>query len=318
MSMINNAHPGSSLVLLSLIDRVLLRQNKPVSRTELLEVLRPELLPRLSPKKKNYVDNADDSDDADGTAMKRFEWNLDFWIKEGLWLQDDADMISMPSDAIVRNLPNRVLELIIGNAKPQTDQAILDEKNTEPFFRAMTCLLVQQGYTFMGGEVVLPGKNGNAQKAVNRWLPGERSLNLSNELPPFLQYGDFLGFLEPFGAGYIVDPTRAIEPYLKTVFASENKLSLRVFIERLAEQIPLLDGGRFRRLLEPLMQDLGWHPREVHQVSPSLSHALVRLESASRLRLDKASDDTSSMQLQLPEGKHRFVSEVVYLSEVSA
>ncbi|MFK0093549.1 protein DpdG [Pseudomonas sp. NPDC090592] len=313
--MINNAHPGSSLVLLSLIDRVLLRKNKPVSRAELLGILRPEMLPKLSPKRKK---DADDADDADGTAMRRFEWNLDFWIKEGLWLKDDDTMISVSSEATERNLPKRVLELLIANARSQTDQAILDDKNTEPFFRAMTCLLVQQGYTFMGGETVLPGKNGNAQKAVNRWLPGERGLNLSNELPTFLQYGDFLGFLEPFGAGYIVDPTRAIEPHLQTVFGSDNKLSLRIFIERLAEQIPLLDGGRYRRLLEPLMQELGWHPREVHQVSPSLSHALVRLESAFRLRFDKASDDTSSMQLQLPEGKHRFVSEVVYLSEVNA
>lgn len=317
MSMINNAHPGSSLVLVSLIDRVLLRKSKPAPRAELLEVLRPELLPKLSPKKKKD-DEVDEVDDADGTAMKRFEWNLDFWLKEGLWLQDDSGMISVSSGATERNLPERILELIIGNTRAQTDQAILDDKNTEPFFRAMTCLLVQQGYTFMGGELVLPGKNGSAQKAVNRWLPGERSLNLSNELPTFLQYGDFLGFLEPFGAGYIVDPTRAIEPYLKAVFASESKLPLQIFIDRLAEKIPLVDGGRFRRLLEPMMEELGWSPREVHQVSPSLSHALVRLESAFRLRLDKASDDTSSMQLQLPEGKHRFVSEVVYLSEVNA
>jgi hypothetical protein len=239
-------------------------------------------------------------------------------IKEGLWIINDDGMISVSLEAKDRNLPERVLWLIIDNARSQTDQAILDEKNTEPFFRAMTCLLVQQGYTFMGGEILLPGKNGNAQKAVNRWLPDERGLNLSNELATFLQYGDYLGFLEPFGEGYIVDPTRAIEPYLKVVFDSEKKLPLRVFIERLAEKIPLLDGGRFRRLLEPLMEGLGWHTREVYKVSPSLSHALLRLESSFRLRFDKASDDTSSMQLQLPEGKHRFVSEVVYLSEVNA
>jgi hypothetical protein len=72
MSMINNAHPGSSLVLLNLIDRVLIRKSKPVSRTELLEHLRPELLPKLSPKKKKEVNDLDDADDADGTAMRRF------------------------------------------------------------------------------------------------------------------------------------------------------------------------------------------------------------------------------------------------------
>lgn len=300
MSMVNNAHPGSSLVLLNLIDRALVRKGKPISRVDVLETLRPEFLPKSE------------------NAQKRFEWNLDFWLKEGLWLQDGTDAISVPEGATDRNLAHRVLRLIVDNSKKNTDQELLDHKRVEPFFRAMTCLLVQQSYTFMGGEVVLPGTNGNAQEAVNRWLPGERGLNLTNELPIFLQYGDFFGFLEPFGAGYIVDPTRAIEPFLESLFTVEKRLPVRVFIERLAEQIPLLDGGRFRCLLEPLMQELGWHPREAHCVSPALSHALVRLESSFRLRYEKASDDTSSMQLQLPGRVPRFVSEVFYTPMVTA
>jgi hypothetical protein len=299
MSMVNNAHPGSSLVLLNLIDRALVRKGKSISRSEILETFRPDQLPKTE------------------NAKWRFEGNLDFWLKEGLWLQDDTNMISVPGGANDRNLAQRVLALIIGNTKESTDQALLDEKRVEPFLRAMTCLLAQQSYTFMGGDVVSPGINGNAQEAVNNWLPGERGLNLSNELSIFLQYGDFLGFLEPFGSGYFVDPTRAIEPYLEGAFAGEEKLPLKVFIERLAAQIPLLDGGRFRSLLEPSMQELGWHPREAHQVSPALSHALLRLEGAFRLRLDKASDDTFSMQLQLPNGVFRLVSEVVYVPEVT-
>lgn len=300
MSMVNNANAGSSLVLLNLIDRVLVRKGKPISRVDILEILRPDFLPKSE------------------TAQKRFEWNLDFWIEEGLWLQDEAGAISVPEGATDRNLAHRVLALIIQNSRNVADKTILDDKRVEPFFRAMTCLLVQQGYTFMGGEVVLPGINGNAQEAVNRWLPGERSLNLSNELSTFLQYGDFLGFLEPFRGGYIVDPTRAIEPFIESLFAVEKKMSLRVFIERLSVKIPLLDGGRFRCLLEPLMQELGWHPRESHHVSPALSHALVRLESSFRLRLEKASDDVSSMELQLPGGVRRSVSEVVYVPVVVA
>ncbi|MDV5100035.1 protein DpdG [Pseudomonas sp. LSJ-87] len=300
MSMVNNANPGGSLVLLNLIDRALVRKGKAISRIDVLEVFRPESLPKSE------------------NARKRFESNLDFWLREGLWLQDEGGTISVPEDATDRNLAHRVLKVIISNARKNTDQALLDGKRVEPFFRAMTCLLAQQAYTFMGGEVVLPGTNGNAQEAVNRWLPGEKALNLTNELSTFLQYGDFLGFLEPFDAGYIVDPTRAIEPFLESLFAVENKLPLKVFIERLAKKIPLLDGGHFRCLLEPLMQELGWHPREDHHVSPALSHALVRLESSFRLRFEKASDDASSMELQLPGGVPRFVSDVIYVPVVMA
>jgi hypothetical protein len=299
MSMVNNASPGSSLSLLHLIDRVLLRKGKPVSRTEILETLRPVCLPKSV------------------NAEWRFEKNLDFWIKEGLWTEDESEIITVPVDATDKNLAHRVLTLIVSNAKETTDSSILDGTRVEPFFRAMTCLLSQKAYTFMGGEVVEPGKNGNAQEAVNKWLPGDRGLNISNELPIFLQYGDFLGFLEPFNSGYLVDPTRAIEPNLKSVFSGESKLPLKIFIARLSELVPLLDSGRFRILLEPLMQGLGWHPKEINQVSPALSHALVRLESSFQLRFDKASDDKNSMQLQLPGSVIRDIGDVHYVAEVT-
>lgn len=296
MSIVNNASAGSSLSLLHLIDRVLLRKGKPVSRTEILELLRPEFLPK-----------------SDG-AKRRFDENLKFWIKEGIWAEDESGIITVSEEATEKNLAPRILTLMVRNSKDTTDSSILDGTRVEPFFRAMTCLLAQQAYTFMGGEVLEPGKY---EEAVNKWLPGGRGLNLTNELTVFLQYGKFLGFLEPFGVGYIVDPTRAIEPNLKSVFSGESKLPLKLFIARLSELVPLLDSGRFRILLEPLMQDLGWHPRENNQVSPALSHALVRLESSFQLRFDKASDDTDSMQLQLPGGKIRDVGDVHYVVEVT-
>lgn len=299
MSMVNNANPGSSLSLLHLIDRVLLRKDRCMSRSEVLEILRPDLLPK-----------------SDG-AKKRFEENLGFWLKEGLWSEDDNGMISAPVGATEKNLPVRVLALIIANSRNSSDQTILDDKRVEPFFRAMTCLLAQHAYTFMGKSIVESGKYGNAQEAVNNWLPGDRGLNLSNELTVFLQYGDFLGFLEPFNSGYIVDPTRAIEPYLEVVFGGEEKLSLMKFVGRLSKEVPLLDGGRFRNLLEPLMQELGWYPQEKNRVSPALSHALVRLENNFRLRLDKASDDGNSMRLELPDGGVRYVGDIFYVPEVA-
>ncbi len=293
MSMVNNAHPGSSLILLNLIDRVLVRKGKPVARAEFLETLRPDLLPKSE------------------TGAKRFESNLDFWLEEGLWLQDSEGMIHSPLQAGEQSLASRVLELIIKNAVKGPDSAILDGTRTEPFFRAMTCLLAQRRYTFMGGDSV---SSANAAEAVNSHLPG-RGLNETNELSTFLAYGDFLGFLEPFGKGYIVDPTLAIQPYLERIFEGERVLAVRVFLERLGEYLPLLDGGCYRRLLEPYMED--WQSDASHEISAALSHALVRLESLFRLRLEKSSDDSSSMRLLLPNGVQRSVSEIHYRNEVA-
>lgn len=292
MSMVNNAHPGSSLILLNLIDRVLVRKGEPVARAELLDTLRPDLLPKSE------------------TGAKRFESNLDFWLEEGLWLQDSEGVIFLPPQARNQSLASRVLELIIKNAVKGPGSAILDGTRNEPFFRAMTCLLAQRRYTFMGGDSV---SSVNAAEAVNSHLPG-RGLNESNELSTFLAYGDFLGFLEPFGKGYLVDPTRAIEPYLERIFEGERALAVRIFVERLGECLPLLDGGRYRRLLEPYMAD--WQSDASHEISAALSHALVRLESLFRLRLEKSSDDSSSMRLLLPNGVQRSVSEIQYRNEV--
>jgi len=293
MSMVNNAHPGSSLILLNLIDRALVRRGKPIARAELLETLRPELLPKSE------------------TGAKRFESNLDFWLEEGLWLQDSEGMIFAPPQASENDLPSRVLQLLIDNAATRSESAILDGTRTEPFLRAMTCLLAQRRYTFMGGESV---SSFNAAEAVNSHLPG-RELNESNEPSAFLAYGEVLGFLEPFGKGYIVDPTLAIEPYLERIFEGGRVLPFRVFVERLGEYLPLLDEGGYRRLLEPCMEN--WKPDAPYEVSAALSHALVRLESLFRLRLEKSSDDSLSMRLLLPNGVQRSVGEIQYRTEVA-
>lgn len=295
MSIINNASPGNSLNILNLVDRVLLRKGKTISRIEVFNLLRPENLPEK--------DN----------AKWRFEKNLDFWIKEGLWVQDENEFISLPKDSAERKLPYRLLDIIIKNLNKAPDQSILDDKKTEPFIRAMTCLLAQRTYTFAGGNKLKSGKHGNGQEAINKWLPGERGVNESNELSSFLQLGFFLGFLEPLGSGYIVDPTRAIQPYLKEIFHDDKNLPIKVFINRLAEFIPLLDGGRFRCLIEPLMKDLGWAADSEGYVSASLSHTLMRLENSFVIELKKSSDTEGSMQLQLPSNEAiKYVSHVVY------
>lgn len=295
MSIINNAHPGSSLNILNLVDRILWRRNKPIARTELLDLLKPENLPKS--------DN----------ASWRFEKNLDFWIKEGLWHKDEAELISLSKGSTDSKLPHRVLDLIVRNLNQASDASILDDKRTEPFIRAMTCLLIQRTYTFAGGGSVVSGKNGNGQEAINKWLPGERGINETNELSSFLQLGFFLGFLEPLGSGYIVDPTSAIQPYLKEIFHDKKDLPIKVFIGRLAEKIPLLDGGRFWNLIEPLMKELGWASDSDEYVSASLSHALVRLENSFVLDFKKESDAKDSMQLQLSSSKAiEYVSHVIY------
>lgn len=291
MSIVNNAHPGSSLVLLNLIDRYLLAKGKPVPRAEMSATLRPDNLP--------LTENAE----------KRFEWNLNFWIEEGVWAMREDGAISPSANPPHKDLPSRVLAQIISNTTTIADDQILEGSRTEPFLRAITSLLPQRAFTFLGGKTV---GLGNAAEVVNNFLPGKK-LNESNELSGFLAYADFLGFLEPVEKAYVVDPTRAIKAYLPAIFSGESRLPIKTVVERLGVYLPMLDGGRYRRLIEPLME--GFEFDEPYEMSAALSHALVRLESSFQIRLERPSDDSEALYLQLPGLAQRSVGEVHYISQ---
>ncbi|SEI52010.1 protein DpdG [Paraburkholderia diazotrophica] len=291
MSIVNNAHPGSSLVLLNLIDRYLLARGKPVSRVEMLTTLRPDNLP--------LTENAE----------KRFEWNLNFWLEQGLWATSEDGAISLVPNPQHQDLPTRLLAKIVSNTSTFKDDEILEGSRTEPFLRAITSLLPQRAFTFLGGKTL---GSSNAAEVVNNFLPGKK-LNETNELSGFLAFADFLGFLEPVEKAYVIDPTRAIKPYLPTIFSDEGRLPIKTVVERLGVYLPMLDGGRYRRLIEPLME--GFEFDEPYEISAALSHALVRLESSFQIRLERPSDDSTSLNLQLPGQAQRSVGEVHYISQ---
>jgi hypothetical protein len=291
MSIINNAHPGSSVRLLNLIDRVISRrEGKPISREELIEVCRPESLPGTD------------------TAAKRFEWNLNFWLEEGLWVEEDAGIRMPPGEKGGQALPSRVLSLIIKN---NSEADITQGNRTEPLLRTISCLLAQDRYTVLGSDVLKSGAAGNCAEAINNRLPSSMSINVSNEASTMLEYGEFLGFLEPIEDYLIVDPTRAIEPILEEIFSEKNELSSKEFLESLCKCLPMLDGGVYREDIEALMLEKGWSKTQFPQISASLSHALFRLNLCSKLTLDQLSDDVNSISMVMPKEK-RTVSIIKY------
>lgn len=291
MSIINNAHAGSSIRLLNLIDRVLSRrEGKPISREHLIEVCRPESLPETD------------------TAAKRFEWNLNFWIEEGLWVEDESGIHMSPEAKDGQALSSRVLRLIINNASG-TD--ITRGSRTEPLLRAICCLLAQDRYTFSGGEVLKSGTAGNCADAINSRLPSSMSINVSNEASTMLEYGEFLGFLEPIEDSLIVDPTRAVETVLNSIFSDTKELAAKDFLVSLARCLPMLDGGVYREAIEALMVNEGWNKPQLPHISASLSHALFRLNLGSKITLEQRSDDVNSISMVLPKEK-RTVSIIRY------
>lgn len=109
----------------------------------------------------------------------------------------------------------------------------------------------------------------------------------------FKSWAPFLGFAQVertgHGARLFFEPHFAIETVLDDVFARETTLSISSFITNLAEQLPVLDEGRFRLRIEGTVKVPSYSTGE-HGISISLSAALRHLEQTGILRLEARSD----------------------------
>lgn len=293
MAIINNAHPGSQIRLICTIDRVLNRRGgKPILHEDLVELLRPQALPQSD------------------IGAERFRKNLDFWLEEGLWQQTEAGISRHTPLANERNLPSRVLRTLITN---EPKESLLEGTRGQPFLLSITALLAQDNFAFIGKstltkESVTGGVGPLLKDSNNEGVC--RQINLSNEATTFLEFAFFFGFVEPFMDGYLVDPTRAIEGVLDRVLENHSNLPAIDFISRLAEVLPMIDGGSYRQQVEPMITADNWTPKEPLHLSASLSQALVRLELALKIKFEIRADDHQALLLTGPDGSTQRISAI--------
>lgn len=294
--MINNAHPGSSIALLTLIDRVLRkRAGKPIPREELISLYRPENLPESK------------------EASKRFESNLDFWIEEGLWEIVEDSVVNPDRKAAEENLPARVLGRLAARSSMQAGPPLQFNRRTDPCLMALACLLAQDRHAaFDPPFPLVASSTGDSPNAVlvsesnNQFMP-ESTINISNESAQLLAYGRFLGFMELYDErSVLMDPGRAMHWFLDMVFEKEKELPAHEFIRRFGLFLPVLDTGAVRILVEKEMAPCGWQPHTGNRLSASLSLGIHRLRMDRRISLQERSDDPDLLSLVLPSKTELF------------
>ncbi|EMJ3186384.1 TPA: hypothetical protein PXJ58_001944 [Yersinia enterocolitica] len=280
MAITNNAAAGSQIRLLCMIDRVLNRRSgKLISKIDLIDLLRPEVLP------------------VSEGARKRLPGEVSFWAKEGLWKEEESCLSQQSPLSSERNLPARVLRTLIHSEKKIP---LLTGTRGQPLLMCITSMLAQDKYTLRGGT---PLTKEAVPVAVGPMINdkmagvGRRNLNVSNEAEPFLDYAYFLGFTEPYLNGWVMDPTRAILGVLDVIPLTAG-IPVQEFLSHLVEQLPMLDGGTYRQQVEPIIAASNWQSLENHLLSASLSQALIRLEQTMHLVLGSRSDDPDAMVLQ--------------------
>lgn len=283
MSIINNANPGSSLVLIPLFDRILQNASAPLSQEAVVARYRPNSLP------------------ANDNAWGKIKENLAFWCRQGLWPMDEGMLLPQPEE--FRPLYQRVLQCTIAACK---EKGIAEGKECEPLWRVLACLMNLQQHSLGGKEPLAPNI---ITEKLQLWLPTE--IVNSNTEKLVREYGRYLGFLELApDQNYYTDPTRAIKCFLPQIFGEQKILPIKTFMANMAEVMPMMDGGEFRATVQKMMAEQGWSAPEGKNLSTSTSLALRRLEVTQQIQLITGSDDATSLSLQLPGGEIRPVSQV--------
>lgn len=121
-------------------------------------------------------------------------------------------------------------------------------------------------------------------------------------------WGYFLGFIRHPRA-IDIDPTLAISEVLPDCINPGEEMPARDLIERLAQALPVIDGGRHRRAVLDKLRANALPPLDASQLSTSLSRALHCLMVNQTLHFKSLSDVGSSITLtgrDGPQTTHRY------------
>lgn len=298
MGLLNRASDGQLSVLLAL-RRALLHRG-PLPRQELLDLCAPKTLWSSA-----QSSGANEKDDARKKEQQQVRITLHRWLEIGFFVQadDSKKTISLAPDfkepsleskdpAPLRTALRRLVFSPTNNTNILAEEP--DSKITgqcADLTRGTCWVLAQDSYKFRGGT----GKEVDALVKEQVSIPPLPFQNESRWPAYHDDYAPFLGlgWLSPVKGSVelVSDPAQAVLDEVPDIFADASELPINRFLERLATQLPVIDGGVYRQQVEEHLrkQDV-WKPCASHEVSTSLSRALIRLEESGVLQLPARSD----------------------------
>ena len=280
MSLLNMPSDGTRGVLVAIF-RLLLAE-KSVDRERLLSLCAPEEV----------------------AVPKYTRITLNTWVDLGLFDCSSDDKVSISPLIPTKERREDLLAVWASRRAlaPGNNERFweVEKSRSADFTRATAWLLAQDVYEAEHSswpvvqaimKIQMPGNDAVFGKNDTRW-------NGLRKWAPFLGFG---GVGNTQGSPLIIDPTVALRHALPIIFGKRNTLDAREFLTSVAEVVPVMDQGMYRKLVENKLREHesadGWLSPPPDQLSTSLSRALLRLTSDGTLQGKKDSDFPSRARL---------------------
>jgi hypothetical protein len=235
---------------------------------------------------------------------------LNRWTELGVFRQDDDEKrvhLAQPPETEMKSDAD-----IVRAARIAARRCALSELNNRDLWaresaraadltRSLAWLLAQDVYRLRFSEVQSLELKQVANDALRLMQNDTRKNGLQF-------WGHFLGFVRQPGGGD-VDPTLAVRETLSDCISPGEEMPAVEFVERLAQQLPVLDGGVYRVAVEAQLEKKALPSLQSDQLSTALSRAMFSLMIDQILQLENKADVGSSIVLTGRDGvraDHRY------------
>jgi hypothetical protein len=172
-----------------------------------------------------------------------------------------------------------------GESDEPVNDRVLDASKAREFTRIQAWLLLQDPTR---GSLSWAAKTEqrNVQRLQSQYPEGGLVIN-GTRWNGFRRWSLYLGLSRQDGqTAVIADPTRAVADELACIHDARGEMALVDLRTRLAERLPVLDGGTYRKeVLDHIDAE-----EDARSVSPALTLALLRAQRAGTLRLERRAD----------------------------
>jgi hypothetical protein len=207
--------------------------------------------------------------------------------------QPPNDVHPLEADAhLVRELralifaPQNNDKLFAPEAEHDPD-AEADEKDVLALVRSCEFTRIQAWLLVRDPAVGTLSWTGDGERSVEQWQARHRLVSNASRWNNFRRWSLYLGLSrQDDKQGVYPDPTRAVLDELGEITTSGSEIPLVDLIGKLAERLPVLDGGVYRAaVLEHLGED-----EDPLVTSPALALALTAAQAGGRLQLTQRDD----------------------------